>query len=109
MPMKPPRVCPKCKNIIRGGICKACKKQDDLKYNSNMRDNKSQSFYNSRSWKRIKDYRMSLDGGICTRCGYKADLVHHIKEIKEAPELALDIDNLESLCHKCHNKEHGGV
>ena len=53
MPMKPPRVCPKCKNIIRGGICKACKKQDDLKYNSNMRDNKSQSFYNSRSWKRI--------------------------------------------------------
>ena len=34
---------------------------------------------------------------------WPAEEVHHIKELKEHPELALDDDNLVSLCTGCHN------
>ncbi len=32
--------------------------------------------------------------------------VHHIKEIKDYPDLALVLDNLETLCQQCHNDVH---
>jgi len=35
-----------------------------------------------------------------------ANTVHHIKELKNHPELALDMDNLETICPTCHNREH---
>jgi len=34
-------------------------------------------------------------------------VVDHIKELEDYPELALDDDNLETLCVNCHNKKHG--
>ena len=45
------------------------------------------------------------------RAGYgfhprRATMVHHIKSIEERPDLALDLDNLRSLCSECHNVEH---
>jgi len=33
-----------------------------------------------------------------------ADMVHHVKPVKEHPELAFSMDNLMSLCNACHNK-----
>jgi 5-methylcytosine-specific restriction enzyme A len=33
-------------------------------------------------------------------------MVHHIEELSDKPELALNEDNLISLCNSCHNKEH---
>ena len=39
----------------------------------------------------------------------RAEEVHHIKELREYPELALDDDNLVSLCTKCHNMRHGRI
>lgn len=36
-------------------------------------------------------------------------VVHHIKELENHPEFTLDIDNLETVCVDCHNKEHGRV
>lgn len=35
-----------------------------------------------------------------------AQCVHHIKHLKDHPELALDINNLQSLCNACHNIMH---
>ncbi len=32
--------------------------------------------------------------------------VDHIKELETNPELALDPDNLRTLCKDCHNKRH---
>ncbi|GAF63656.1 putative endonuclease [Bacillus sp. TS-2] len=32
--------------------------------------------------------------------------VHHIKELKDFPHLALVLANLETLCIWCHNEEH---
>ncbi|HAR0336044.1 TPA: HNH endonuclease, partial [Enterococcus faecium] len=32
--------------------------------------------------------------------------VDHIKELEYHPDLALDINNLRTLCKDCHNKRH---
>ena len=37
----------------------------------------------------------------------RATCVHHIKELADHPDLALDMDNLISLCDRCHNERHG--
>ncbi|WP_277674556.1 HNH endonuclease, partial [Piscibacillus halophilus] len=34
-------------------------------------------------------------------------VVDHIKEIEDYPELALEEDNLQTLCVNCHNYKHG--
>lgn len=39
-------------------------------------------------------------------CRPRATMVHHIKPIKEHPELALSLDNLMSLCDQCHDEMH---
>ncbi|EPI26147.1 hypothetical protein D352_00121 [Enterococcus faecium LA4B-2] len=33
--------------------------------------------------------------------------VDHIKEFEFFPELALELENLRTLCKDCHNKRHG--
>ena len=68
-------------------------------------------FYASKEWiiKRAKILRR--DNNECQshkRQGKyaKATCVHHKKHLRDYPELALDDDNLESLCDACHNIEH---
>lgn len=36
----------------------------------------------------------------------KATIVHHIKHLKDRPDLALDENNLISLCGSCHDIVH---
>jgi thymidylate synthase (FAD) len=46
-------------------------------------------------------------GGRCCGCGSTQKLhVHHIKPVKQFPELAYDEDNMEILCATCHAKHH---
>lgn len=33
-------------------------------------------------------------------------MVHHIRPLRDAPELALDLANLVSLCDACHDEAH---
>ena len=33
-------------------------------------------------------------------------MVHHVKPITERPDLALDLDNMRSLCDMHHNRMH---
>ncbi|TFI93091.1 HNH endonuclease [Carnobacterium divergens] len=79
-------------------------------------------FYSSVDWKKIRQDRLDLDNNECQ--WHKAEgktlaagmhdehgnlvvlEVDHIKELAEYPELALDIDNLRTLCKDCHNKRH---
>lgn len=68
-------------------------------------------FYKSRAWLRCREYVLIRDNHLCQPCLKKkkltpANTVHHIMPLEEAPELALDPDNLESICPSCHNKEH---
>lgn len=85
-------------------------------------------FYDSREWKQIREERKRLDNYECQECKRnglvsidtneyserakrkKIQLVvHHLKELEDFPELALEIENLKTLCVACHNKEHGRV
>jgi len=86
-------------------------------YNSNKyydkykRNQEARVFYKSAAWEKVRKLALIRDNYLCQEClrnGMitKADVVHHIKELKDYPELALVLDNLECLCHSCHNKEH---
>lgn len=64
-------------------------------------------FYASAAWLRLRaaflaEHPLCAD---CERAGRvtAAEHVHHLKERKDHPELALDWDNLEALCQPCHN------
>lgn len=72
-------------------------------------DKEAIKFYNSTAWETCRHIRLKKDYYLCQYCLdnkiIKAyDVVHHIKPRRDYPELALDVDNLISLCHTCHGK-----
>lgn len=70
-------------------------------------------FYDSKAWKKCRlSYiaeRISIDGGMCEKChsevGY---IVHHKDKLTltniDNTEVTLNHNNLEYVCHLCHNK-----
>ncbi|MFD2628796.1 HNH endonuclease [Oceanobacillus kapialis] len=83
-------------------------------------------FYDSGHWKRMRKHIKQRDNNECQECKRKGRVwidtneysvsakrkkimlvVDHIKEIEDYPELALEEDNLQTLCVNCHNKKHG--
>lgn len=82
-------------------------------------------FYNGMEWRNMNSYIKDRDNYECQECKRSGKVsldiyeknkndrkkiklvVHHIKELKDYPELALDENNLETLCVDCHNKIHG--
>ena len=87
---------------------------------------KEAHFYNSKEWKKKRIDILIRDRNECQDCIVRirkaveegirltpedrkvrrATEVHHIQELKEHPELALDDDNLIGLCHTCHDIRH---
>ncbi|MFD3261866.1 HNH endonuclease signature motif containing protein [Paenibacillus lentus] len=68
-------------------------------------------FYKSTAWRKCRVVILKRDNYLCQPCLKRgvittANTVHHIKPLEDYPELALDEDNLESICPTCHNKEH---
>lgn len=68
-------------------------------------------FYTSTAWKNKREAILNRDGYMCRNCKRygrqrPATTVHHIKHFDEYPELALESDNLISLCEACHNLMH---
>ncbi|MEH7490843.1 HNH endonuclease [Neobacillus niacini] len=69
-------------------------------------------FYKGKDWMSLRLVALRRDNQECQNCKSrgkyrKADCVHHMKEVKDHPELALSLDNLQSLCNSCHNEIHG--
>jgi 5-methylcytosine-specific restriction endonuclease McrA len=91
-----------------------------------MTDKEAKHFYNSKEWKEKRIDILIRDRNECQDCIVRirkaveegirltpedrkvrrATEVHHIQELKEHPELALDDDNLIGLCHTCHDIRH---
>lgn len=95
-----------------GARPKVARAQIQRQYDRGSRDPESKRFYNSNAWKAVRASKLQADP-ICERCEKegrvtRADLVHHKLELRDFPELGLSLDNLESLCHACHNLEHKG-
>ena len=64
-------------------------------------------FYDSPEWQRLRYQALELYGARCMACGRTAKNgvflhVDHIKPRSRYPELALDINNLQVLCHECN-------
>lgn len=94
-----------------------------------MTDTEAKKFYDSKAWQTKRIEILKRDRFECQDCMARiqkavaegkwlpekekkiarAEHVHHIQELKEHPELALDNDNLISLCVRCHNIRHGRV
>lgn len=69
------------------------------------------AFYHTTEWKRKRKEVLKRDHNACVRCRQlgkytKAVTVHHVKHLKDVPELALTADNLVSLCKDCHEAMH---
>jgi 5-methylcytosine-specific restriction endonuclease McrA len=67
-----------------------------------------QKFYLSKEWRNLREYKLSLDP-YCYECKKNdrfvgAVHVHHIIDIADDPNKALNIKNLLSLCKACHSR-----
>ena len=69
-------------------------------------------FYSSGKWKKLRVKALKRDNYECQICKNKGKvtidnlLVHHIKELRDRPDLALVLNNLMTVCFKCHEKIH---
>lgn len=67
--------------------------------------------YTTQKWRTKRKNILRRDKYCCQICkrfgrSRQATQVHHIKPADEYPEKAFDDENLISLCHACHNKQH---
>jgi len=68
----------------------------------------AKAFYNSKLWRECRKEVLRRDIYTCAHCFARAEEVHHVIEL--TPEnindihIALNPDNLISLCHDCHTK-----
>lgn len=57
-------------------------------------------------WKSLRFLAKRRDGFRCVECGAVDHLeVDHIKPVRGWPELAFDLDNLQTLCRQCHSRK----
>lgn len=72
-------------------------------------------FYKSKEWQSVREKALERDNYECQLCKENGKVttiddakleVHHIKEVKTHPLLALSLSNLKTLCVSCHNEEH---
>jgi len=66
--------------------------------------------YRSPQWKRVREYIIQRDDGLCARCGEPGNTVHHKVHLAPQnvndPAIVYGADNLELLCEKCHGQKH---
>lgn len=78
----------------------------------------SRRFYDWPEWEQVRDDVLRLDHWECQGCKARhryqmAALVHHVKHLKDRPDLALSVFDpdtgerqLVSLCRACHEEQH---
>lgn len=60
---------------------------------------------NDPRWKAARAECLARDDGACVWCGSEDNLeADHILEVNSHPELALEVENLRTLCRPCHIK-----
>lgn len=119
MVRKPKRPCgrPGCMNLTRERFCEAHKNIEEQErkerhrwYDANKRDQRVSKFYKSLAWVRLREQALMRDHGLCQECLKQqritpATEVDHIIPIRVDWGKRLKLENLQSLCHKCHMKK----
>lgn len=62
-------------------------------------------FYHSTRWRKLRGMFIK-EYPLCIECNGIGKVVDHIKSIKMGGE-ELDWDNLQTMCHRCHNIKSG--
>lgn len=76
-----------------------------------MNNKEAHDFYRSYKWQKKREEILKRDHFECQDCKKngkytRATDIHHIKNLVDHEDLALDDNNLISLCESCHNKRH---
>ena len=62
--------------------------------------------YRSARWQALRLQAKRRDGWRCVQCGAAGRLeVDHVRPVREAPESAFDLANLQCLCPTCHGRK----
>ena len=68
----------------------------------------AKKFYSSTAWRRCRASYATSKHGLCEQCGDVGTEVHHkiplTKDNINDPMISLCWDNLQLLCHRCHDK-----
>jgi len=60
----------------------------------------------SRRWKALRMQALDRDDWQCVQCGDRRRLeVDHIEPVRDRPDLAFTLSNLQCLCPKCHSRK----
>lgn len=62
--------------------------------------------YRDNRWPALRLMAKRRDGWRCVKCGSKYRLeVDHIEPVRDCPERAFDLANLQTLCGPCHGSK----
>ena len=62
--------------------------------------------YRDKRWPPLRLAAKRRDGWRCVECGSRHRLeVDHRRAVRDAPELAFDLGNLQTLCGTCHGRK----
>jgi 5-methylcytosine-specific restriction endonuclease McrA len=91
--------------------CEACSKnvvyKQNKQYDTHTRSEELSAFYKSAQWKKVRAQVLAREP-FCRACKRVAQVVDHIVEIKDGGA-KVSYDNLQPLCHNCHNKKTADV
>lgn len=66
----------------------------------------SRAVHRDRRWPALRHAAKRRDAFLCLSCGSRGDLeVDHIVPVRLRPDLAFDLDNLQTLCVRCHARK----
>lgn len=106
------KICGKCgKKIGINEVC-SCTKQRHKVYDREYRNKENAEFYHSKAWKsmtalcKLKANGLDLYELVINNNIVKGTLSHHIDELEEARDKALDINNLIWISDKTHSYIH---
>lgn len=79
-------------------------------YDQHKRDKQAATFYKSIAWRLLREQRLMKDHGLCQMCLKEKKItpateVDHIIPIRVDWGKRLKLENLQSLCHKCHMRK----
>lgn len=104
-------------------FCSKCNRLHDHDYNCTVgkfdryyRDDEGYKLRNSRKWWRVRDDAKERDHHLCVACRLSDPIVynarglevHHIKGVRDYPDLAYELSNTVTLCQHHHRAVHNG-
>lgn len=63
------------------------------------------AFYQTGQWRKLRNMFIKTQP-LCIECGSVGQVVDHITPIRLGGD-PLDMENLQTLCHRCHNSKSG--